>query len=573
VRGRFGPAAVSSAVAIVVALVLGGCSTAHQTEKTNGAVLASSVSVPAVQPPQAAARRPVLVHGWAASLQTGMPANLPGTPAVAPCQPADQATGWLARENARPGNTSWQVHYRTSTAQVVGYLGQTSAACGDHVAVHLSSAGGPAQIKVFRVGWYHGAGARLAWTSTVLTVRPQRQARPNGATRVIQENWPTTTTIPITPSYPPGLSLVEFVSLRDHAVSAAPLVVSDPTSSAPVAVQLSAATWAAYNTYGGASLYHGPGRLNALRSFEAGLSRPLVGDGLRELLVRDVALVHQVERLGLDTAYLTDFDVDATPSLLLTHHEIIIPGHAEYWTARMVHALEAARNAGVNEAWLGANDVSWQIRINRTANGQPTGVVCYRTFADPVAASEPALATVRWYQDPGPALDAGALVGQRYAGLKMDSGLRLRTAPSWLVTGTGLHIGSLLPNAAANEVNGIVTLRGLPPNLQVIAEGVFHRAGQLWPVDMTYYTAPSGAAVFSVGTTDWACQIDGSCADHHIPRTEASLLQRLTANLIRAFAQTGFGTTHPSTLTPPTPFTALARSLPAGQVGTAGRPE
>ena len=571
-RRRFGPAAVSSAVAIVVAVVLGGCSTAGQANRAGGVVLASSVSTSMVPAPQAGARRPVVVHGWAASLATGMPADLPGTPAVAACQPADQAAGWLARENARPGSTSWHVQYRTSTAQVVGYLGQTSAVCGERVAVHLSSAGGPAQIKVYRVGWYRGAGARLVWTSPVLTVRAQRQARPHGATRVIQENWPTTTTLPITPSYPPGLYLVEFVSLRDHSVGAAPLVVTDPSSSAPVVVQLSAATWAAYNTYGGASLYKGGGSI-AGRSFEAGLSRPLVGDGLRELLVRDVALVHQVERLGLDTAYLTDFDVDATPSLLLPHHEIIIPGHAEYWTARMVHALEAARNAGVNEAWLGANDVSWQIRINRTANGQPTGVVCYRTFADPVAVAEPTLATVRWYQDPGPALDAGALIGQRYTGLKMVSGLRLRTAPAWLVTGTGLHIGSLLPNVAANEVNGIATMRGLPPNLQVIAEGVFHRARQLWPVDMTYYTAPSGAAVFSVGSTDWACEIDGSCADHHIPHAEAAVLQRLTANLIRALTHPGFGTTHPSTRTPPTPLAALARSLPAGQIGTAGRPE
>ena len=82
-RGRFGPAAVGGAVAIVVALVLGGCSTAGQADKARGAVLASSVSPSVVPAPQAGARRPAVVHGWAASLATGMPVDLPETPAAA----------------------------------------------------------------------------------------------------------------------------------------------------------------------------------------------------------------------------------------------------------------------------------------------------------------------------------------------------------------------------------------------------------------------------------------------------------------------------------------------------------
>ncbi len=566
-------AAVSGVVAVAVSLVVGGCSSPAMSASPGRAVLTTYTPAPVMAPPQAAARRAEAIHGWAASLTTGLPADLPGASVTPTCHSTDQAAGWLARENARPGDPHWRVAYRGVTPRVVGYLGQTTAVCGDTVTVHLSSPGDRAVIRVLRVGWYHGAGARLVWTSPVVDVQPQPQARPSGPTRLVQESWPTTTTIPITSAFPPGLYLVEFVSLTDHSVGAAPLVVRDPAAPAPIVMQLSAATWAAYNTYGGASLYHGPGGLSALRAFQAGLDRPLVGDGLRELMVRDVALAHQVERLGVDTAYLTDFDVDAHPSWLLTHREIIIPGHAEYWTLRMVHALEAARNAGINQAWLGANVVSWQIRIARTADGQPTGVICYRTFADPVAATEPVLATVRFYQDPGPAVDVGALVGQRYAGIKMVAGLRVRTAPAWLVAGTGLHVGSLLPGVIANEADGVQTMRGLPPDLQVIAEGAFHRGGLLWAADMTYYTAPSGAAVFSAGTTDFGCEIDGSCADHHLPGAEAALLQRLTANLVRAFAEPGFGRAHPSATTPPTPLATLVHLIPAVQVGTAGRPE
>jgi len=378
--------------------------------------------------------------------------------------------------------------------------------------------------------------------------------------------------IPVTPSFEPGLYPVEFSGEHGGTAGVAPLVVRDPGGAAPVLVQLSAATWAAYNTYGGASLYRGPGGSIALRSFAAGLDRPLVADGLRELMVRDVALVHQIERLGLDTASVTDFDVDATPSLLLAHREVVVPGHAEYWSAWMLNGLEAPRNAGVNEAWLGGNDISWQIRITPAVGGRPTSAVCYRTLADPTAVADPAAAAVYWGANPGPATDVGALIGERYAGRKLDSGLRMRSAPPWLVDGTGLRVGSLLASAAANEVNG-TTPHGLPPDLQVVAEGSFRRGRLLGPVDVTYYTAPSGAAVFSAGTTDWGCEIDGSCVDHRIAANESAVLGRLTANVLKAFTQPGFGRSHPSVLTPPTATTVLARSLPAGQVGTAGRPE
>lgn len=568
--GPWGRVAALAAAAVVVGTLLG---TASRPSPAPGSSAGRSdaVSVVAAEP-RATARRQVTAFGWAASLTAGLPADLPGALASASCRPVDHAPGWLARENARPGNGSWRTRV-TVRQEIVGYLGQTTAVCGQRVDLHLSGPRGQAVVRVFRVGWYGGTRARLVWTSSPVRVSPQRQARPSGSTRLIQETWPTATTIPVTPSFEPGLYLVEFGSEHGGAMGVAPLVVRDPGATDPVLVQLSAATWAAYNTYGGGSLYRGPGASTALRSFAAGLDRPLAADGLRELMVRDVALVHQIERLGLDTAYVTDFDVDAAPSLLLTPREIVVPGHAEYWTARMLRGLEAARNLGVNEAWLGGNDVSWQIRITRSADGRPTTVVCYRTLADPVAATDPAAATVNWWSNPGPVTDVGALIGERYTGRRMDSGLRMRSAPPWLVDGTGLRVGSLLASAAANEVNGVTTLRGLPPDLQVVAEGAFRRGRLLGPVDVTYYTAPSGAAVFSAGTTDWGCEIDGSCVDHWVASSEASVLGRLTGNVLKAFTQPGFGRSHPSVLTPPTELTLLARSLPAAQVGTAGRPE
>ena len=63
--------------------------------------------------------------------------------------------------------------------------------------------------------------------------------------------------VAITSAFEPGLYLAEFVSLVDGSASLAPLTVRDPAGREPLLVQLSAATWAAYNPYGGASLYNG----------------------------------------------------------------------------------------------------------------------------------------------------------------------------------------------------------------------------------------------------------------------------------------------------------------------------
>ena len=41
---------------------------------------------------------------------------------------------------------------------------------------------------------------------------------------------------------------------------------------------------------------------------------------------------------------------------------MIVAGHDEYWTSRMRDAFEAARDAGVNLAFFGANIGYWQMR-------------------------------------------------------------------------------------------------------------------------------------------------------------------------------------------------------------------
>jgi len=569
-----------SVVAVAVVAVVGALLNSAPASRT----IANTPTPGGPRPTVVHAESPGAVQGWARSLAVTMPTDLLGFGAVPPCRPRDHAVGWLAREEAKPGDRSWRAALGPGgQPRVVGYLGQQSAVCGDSVSVHLSGSG-PVRVKLFRIGWYTGAEARLVWSSAPLLAHERRQAAQSGPTRAIHEAWPADLSIPIITAFEPGLYLAEFVSLADGSASLAPLTIRDPAGREPLLVQLSAATWAAYNPYGGASLYGGyrfagPGGTTrggssgtANRSFEAALDRPLTSDGLRELLARDVPLVHLVEQLGSDVGYATDFDIDATPGLLLQHAELVIPGHSEYWSGRMLRGAMAARNAGVNEAWLGANEAYWQMRVNRDAQGRPVGVVCYRSMSDPTAGFDPSAATVKWSSNPGPVVDTGSLVGQRTTGRKFESGLRLMSAPAWLVAGTSLQVGALLRDTVANEADGVLTWRGLSPRLQVIAAGGFRRqrSGPVRPIDMTYYTAPSGAAIFAVGTTDWLCEIDGSCPGHRISPATASLLRILTVNVLKALSDPAMGRLNPSVPTPLRAIGAIVRLLPPDQIGLAG---
>ena len=580
ISGRRGRAVGGLVVAVCVVAVAGGM--LNPTPALPTAVHARTPGGQRSTVPRAESA--AAVQGWAQSLAVTMPADLAGLGAAPPCRPLDHAVGWLAREEAKPGDRSWRAALVSGRqTRVVGYLSQPSAVCGDQVSIHLSGSG-PVQIKLFRVGWYAGTQARLVWSSAPLLAHERRQSGQSGPTRAIHEAWPADLSVAITSAFEPGLYLAEFVSLVDGSASLAPLTVRDPAGREPLLVQLSAATWAAYNPYGGASLYNGfrfagpvgttRGASNATinRSFEATLDRPLTSDGLRELLVRDVPLVHLVERLGSDVGYATDFDVDATPGLLLQHAELVVPGHSEYWSSRMLRGAIAARNSGVNEAWLGANDVYWQMRVSRDAQGRPVGVVCYRSLNDPVAGSDPNLATVKWSSNPGPVVDTGSLVGNRSTGRRFEAGLRLMSAPAWFVAGTGLKVGAVLKDSVANEANGVMTWHGLSPRLQVIAAGGFQRqrSGPVQPVDMTYYSAPSGAAIFAVGTTDWLCEIDGSCPDHRIAPAEAATLRILTVNVLEALRDPAMGRLNPSVPTPRTAPGSIAGLLPPDQIGLAG---
>jgi hypothetical protein len=107
----------------------------------------------------------------------------------------------------------------------------------------------------------------------------------------------------------------------------------------------------------------------------------------------------------------------------------------------------------------------------------------------------------------------------------------------------------------------------------VFAEGGYRSqsSGPVQAIDVTYYTAPSGAAVFSAGSTDWLCEIERSCLDdHRITPALAGTLRILTMNVLGALRDPAMGRRNPSVPTPPMTPGSIVDLLPPDQIGVAG---
>ncbi|HEX8972674.1 N,N-dimethylformamidase beta subunit family domain-containing protein, partial [Oryzihumus sp.] len=468
--------------------------------------------------------------------------------------------GWSAAEERRPGvDDLLPRQVRSRTGPVVGYLDATSAVCGQRLGVHLSGRApvGQVRLRALRIGDYGGHGSRLVWESGPVTVHHEPDAAPTGPDKVVAEHWPVTTRLDVTAQWPPGLYLVEVVPVaQPGSPSYLPLVVQTSGARSPYLMVAGDLTWLAYDEYGGSSLYAGPGQTHqqksANRSYVASADRPLTGDGLTQVLAMDVPLVRFLSRHHLATDLTTVTSLDATPDQVRGRSAVLLGGHTEYWTLRAYDALVAARDGGTNLASLGANEIYWQARVERDPTGRATGMTVYRLATlDGLAARTPQTTTVQWrsrllHRDPA------ALVGLGMSAVGVHGSYTVRTAPEWLFGGTSLRPGSVLTGVVGYEVDAVEPPGGsTPANTQVLLQTVVPVQGRSRPSLATagYHSAASGAGVFAAGTTYWSCDLDATCPNGPVPAATVAALDRITLNLLTAFATPRAGARHPSVAT------------------------
>lgn len=464
-----------------------------------------------------------------------------GAPAAAGTStagPSGHDVHWVTTENARPGTRAWVIQ-RAQVAgidELAGYTDVISVRSGESFGLHLSSTLGDVTVTAYRVGHYGGAGGRAVWTSAALQVGPGSKPTIDDL-RTVRCQWPKTTEVS-TRGWPEGTYLLHLSA--GGRARYVPVTVRSETSAGRLVLLGAVATHQAYNRWGGYSLYKGKDGSFGTRAHAVSFDRPYDGDGAPKFNSHEASAVRLAESLGLDLAYVTSWDLDREPDLLAGARGVVSLGHDEYWTVPMRNAVEKARDAGVNVAFLGANASYWRVRFD-AAGRLVTG---YKSAAlDPVQGPT---TTAQWRQSPD-ARPENSMVGMLYEAFPAQADLVVHDPSFFLFQGTGVLAGSAHPGLVETEIDRAYPIRGTPPNLQVVAHSPVAMARRPKTYsDMTYYTSPSGAGVFAVGTMGWCWALRGVGSRRGLTAASVEFVQRVTSRLFTQMAAGPMGRSHPS---------------------------
>jgi hypothetical protein len=236
------------------------------------------------------------------------------------------------------------------------------------------------------------------------------------------------------------------------------------------------------------------------RAHKVSFDRPYAAwSGAGDFFDGDYNLIRFLEQSGYNVTYVTSLDTETTPGLYAGRRVFVSNYHDEYWSARMRAHLTAARDAGTHLAWLGANNVYWQVRWEQSSSGTANRVmVCYKDAAlDPLSATQPALATVR-FRDVPVNQPENALLGVMWTG-DAPFGTRypwvVRNAAHWVYAGTGLRNGDQIPALVGYEWDRVFDNGRTPGGLWLLSDSPVQNYGVPDKGQAVIYTAPSGAMV------------------------------------------------------------------------------
>jgi len=79
----------------------------------------------------------------------------------------------VVSENSLPGDRHWEIRHLGAADAIMGYAGAASVLTGQPFPLFVSTTSSGFRVRAFRLGWYHGDGARQVWQSGPLPGRRQ----------------------------------------------------------------------------------------------------------------------------------------------------------------------------------------------------------------------------------------------------------------------------------------------------------------------------------------------------------------------------------------------------------------
>src|SRR5947208_2104164 len=523
----------------------------------------------------------------------------------------------IVLENQQPGACQWQIPWGPSATDsagpIKGYASAVSVNKGQNITFYVSV--NPAQtytIDVYRMGWYQGLGGRLVQHIGPLNGTLQPACPTDATTGMIECQWASAYTLATQSSWTSGIYVALLTNAQAYQ-NYIVFVVRDDSRVAALLYQQPVTTYQAYNDYPydsttGKSLYsfnsYGATTVGgSAAAVKVSFDRPYHSDGTgiawgQSFLSWEIASVRWMEMSGYDVTYSTDVDTHTNGGRLLNYRGILSVGHDEYFSKPMYDSFIAARDAGVNLAFFGADAIAWQVRFESSSSGVPNRVlVCYRNASlDPIA--DPSLKTVLW-RDPPVNRPEQTLIGVQYTDQVLFNQQTsssyvpyvVTNSANWVYAGTGFRDGDSVPGIVGYEADRLFS-QYPPPNAvsgtyTLLSHSPF--AGATNPSDYSnssVYQAPSGAWVFGTGTFGWNWALDNflngaNKVDPRIQQTTANILNRflgpgpdftLSASPSSRTVTPGGSTSYDVTISPTGGFTdqvtLSVSGLPTGATGS-----
>lgn len=280
----------------------------------------------------------------------------------------------------------------------------------------------------------------------------------------------------------------------------------------------------------------------------------------------DTHILDWLEAMGEPFDVITDEDLDAEGLGAVSGYRAVITGsHPEYYSLRMLDAVQGFVDAGGQLMYLGGNGFYWRISPHPTL----PGVIECRKSEDGIRAAAPRPGefytsftgeyTGLWRRN-GRAPNMLAGVGMVSQGFDISAPY-VRTEASrdpraaFIFDGVETEVigdfGLCGGGAAGLELDAADLALGTPPGTLVLATSERHTdlylmtpedmndpapglggtEAEIIRANMTYHETPAGGAVFSTGSIAWAGSLSHNGYDNDV--------SRITQNVLKAFIARG----------------------------------
>jgi hypothetical protein len=495
-------------------------------------------------------------------IAAGLIGNDTPASAAAACSPNP-----IVCENQKTGTSpeEWDID-GAGDDEIQGFTTDMSVNAGETVKFKIQ-AQAAYTIDIFRLGYYNDNGARKITrvtqangSQTFPAQNQNTQCVTDDATQIYDcGTWAQSASwvVPATSVSGVYFALLQSTdgSLRSHVT----FVVRDDASTSDIIFKTSDATWQAYNTFGGSDFYGGPqGRATKI-SYNRPFATRGALDGRDFVFSNEYPAIRFLERNGYDVSYMTDVDADRHGNLLTNHKAFLSVGHDEYWSGGERANVEAARDAGVNLAFLSGNEVYWRTRWETSKDGANTAyrtLVCYKETWDG-AKSDPTPEWTGTWRDPtySPPSNGGRpenqLTGTAFMSNSDDLTLTVPKAMGKLRLWRGTDLTSmtaastdLAPHTVGYESDEDLDNGFRPAGLIRVSQSTGDTPEYLTDFgkdvvpgttthNMTLYKAPSGALVFGAGTIQFAWGLDNEHDSVFDPPASANkYMQQMLVNLL-----------------------------------------